>query len=67
MNPNRIPVNHRADLRAAGEKRDELYAQLEAEYTNLQNPIRTAAKFGIPEIIDPADTRALVCEWTSHM
>jgi hypothetical protein len=60
-------VNHRADLKAAGPKRDELYARLEAEYTNLQNPIRTANKFGIEEIIDPIDTRSVACAWAKHM
>ncbi len=60
-------VNHRADLKNAGEKRNELYARLEAQYMNLQNPVRTANKFGIEEIIDPADTRSLICAWTKHM
>ena len=62
-----IEVNHRADLKKAGDRRDEVYAQLEAEYMNLQNPVRTANKFGIAEIIDPADTRSLVCVWLKHM
>ncbi|KAK5175519.1 uncharacterized protein LTR77_000658 [Saxophila tyrrhenica] len=62
-----IEVNHRADLKKAGDKRDEVYAQLEAEYLNLQNPVRTANKFGVEEIIDPADTRSLLCSWTKHM
>jgi len=62
-----IEVNHRADLKRAGEKRQELYDKLEGEYTNLQHPLRVANKFGIEEVIDPADTRALVCEWTRHM
>lgn len=64
---NSRPVNHRADLKKAGDKRDEVYARLEAEYLNLQNPVRTANKFGIEEIIDPADTRSLVCAWVKHM
>ena len=29
-------MNHRADLKKAGDKRDEVYARLEAEYINLQ-------------------------------
>lgn len=60
-------VNHRADLKAAGEGRDQLYKRLEAQYMNLQNPVRTANKFGVEEIIDPAVTRSLVCAWTKHM
>jgi acetyl-CoA carboxylase carboxyltransferase component len=44
-----------------------VYNQLEAEYLNLMNPVRTANYFGIEEIIDPADTRAVICEWTKDM
>ncbi|KAL2391753.1 Propionyl-CoA carboxylase beta chain [Exophiala dermatitidis] len=62
-----IEVNHRADLRKAGDKAPELYRQLEAEYTNLQHPLRVSTKFGVEEIIDPAHTRLVVCEWTTHM
>lgn len=62
-----IEVNHRADLRNAGDKRDELYARLEAQYLNLLNPVRTANKFGVEEIIDPAQTRQLICAWAKHM
>jgi acetyl-CoA carboxylase carboxyltransferase component len=64
---NSMIVNHRADLKKAGDKRDELYARLEAEYMNLQNPVRTANKFGVEEIIDPAKTRTLLCRWTKYM
>ncbi|MGH7894728.1 MAG: acyl-CoA carboxylase subunit beta, partial [Candidatus Binatia bacterium] len=40
-------------------KRRELEAKLEA----LRSPFRTAEGFGIEEIIDPRDTRPLLCEW----
>jgi len=40
-------------------KRRELEAKLEA----LRSPFRTAESFGIEEIIDPRDTRPLLCEW----
>jgi acetyl-CoA carboxylase carboxyltransferase component len=66
-NANNKAVNHRADLKRAGDKRDEVYARLEAEYMNLQNPVRTANNFGIEEIIDPAKTRPLMCRWTKFM
>ncbi|KAF1811448.1 propionyl-CoA carboxylase beta chain [Eremomyces bilateralis CBS 781.70] len=62
-----IEVNHRAELKRAGDKKPEVYAHLEAEYMNLQNPVRTANRFSIEEIIDPADTRSVVCAWTKHM
>jgi hypothetical protein len=33
----------------------------------LQNPVRTANAFGVEEIIDPADTRHLLCTWVRHV
>ncbi|OAP56373.1 propionyl-CoA carboxylase beta chain [Fonsecaea erecta] len=62
-----IEVNHRAELRRAGDNYKQVYNRLEAEYLNLMNPVRTANYFGIEEIIDPAMTRSLVCEWTKDM
>ncbi|KAH0841029.1 hypothetical protein FOPE_06590 [Fonsecaea pedrosoi] len=62
-----IEVNHRAELRRAGDNYKQVYNRLEAEYLNLMNPVRTANNFGIEEIIDPAMTRSLACEWTKHM
>ena len=47
--------------------RDAVYNELYEDYRRLQNPARTAAAFNIEEIIDPADTRKLLCAWTSHM
>jgi acetyl-CoA carboxylase carboxyltransferase component len=35
-------------------------------YRTLQNPVRTANAFGIEEIIDPTDTRQLLCTWVRH-
>jgi acetyl-CoA carboxylase carboxyltransferase component len=33
----------------------------------LQNPVRTANAFGVEEIIDPADTRHMLCTWVRHV
>jgi hypothetical protein len=30
---------------------------------SLRSPFRTAEAFGIEEIIDPRDTRPLLCDW----
>lgn len=38
-------------------------AELEAHFQDLRSPFRTAEAFGIEEIIDPRDTRRLLCEW----
>lgn len=62
-----VEASHAKQLREAGEKREELYNELLEDYTRLQNPVRTAAAFDIPEVIDPADSRKLLCAWTTHM
>jgi acetyl-CoA carboxylase carboxyltransferase component len=67
-----IEVGHSFELkdierREGKEKRDARYAELESEYKRLMNPVRTANHFGIEEIIDPAYTRRVCCEWVDHM
>ena len=62
-----VEASHSRELREAGENAPELYKKLLDEYTRLQNPVRTAATFGVAEVIDPADTRKILCEWTTHM
>ncbi|KAK8106913.1 uncharacterized protein PG998_008926 [Apiospora kogelbergensis] len=67
-----IEVGHAHELREAEkvggpEKAAELYRELEAEYEGLMNPVRTANAFGVEEIIDPADTRLVVCTWVEHV
>lgn len=75
-----IEVGHRAELKkiyedsekAGGreeavkkskQKLDDLYA----EYTRLMNPVRTANAFGVEEVIDPAVTRPVLCQWIEHV
>jgi acetyl-CoA carboxylase carboxyltransferase component len=67
-----IEVGHSFELKEVErkegkEKRDARYAELESEYKRLMNPVRTANHFGIEEIIDPAYTRRVCCEWVDHM
>lgn len=62
-----VEAGHARALREAGDRRGELYEELLRDYTRLQNPVRTAAAFDVPEVIDPADTRKLLCTWTAHM
>ncbi|KAH8167625.1 hypothetical protein CIB48_g635 [Xylaria polymorpha] len=67
-----IEVGHSYELNEAAKKggqklADELYAKLEAEYNALMNPVRTANAFGVEQIIDPANTRSVVCNWISHV
>lgn len=64
-----IEVGHRHELKEAEKegRRDEVYKRLETEYQRLMNPVRTAARFGVEEIIDPKDTRKICCTWASMM
>ena len=67
-----IEVGHSAELKKiekehGPEARKARYKELDEEYRRLMNPLRTANHFSIEEIIDPADTRALVERWATHM
>jgi len=67
-----IEVGHSFELKQiekneGKEKRDERYKELEDEYKRLMNPVRTANHFGVEEIIDPAYTRRVCCEWAGHV
>jgi acetyl-CoA carboxylase carboxyltransferase component len=37
--------------------------EIEDQLNQFRSPLRTAEAFGIEEIIDPRDTRPLLCEW----
>ena len=37
--------------------------ELEEEYLRMGSPFRTAEQFGILDIIDPRETRAVLCDW----
>ncbi|KAF1850132.1 propionyl-CoA carboxylase-like protein [Cucurbitaria berberidis CBS 394.84] len=67
-----IEVGHSFELKEierqhGKEKRAERYAELESEYRRLMNPVRTANHFGVEEIVDPAFTRHVLCEWVMHV
>lgn len=67
-----ISVAHRAELsaiaRAQGkEAAEKQYKQLDDEYRRLMNPVRAANAFGVERIIDPKDTRAVLCDWVRDM
>ncbi|KAF1966585.1 ClpP/crotonase [Bimuria novae-zelandiae CBS 107.79] len=67
-----IEVGHSFELKEiekkeGREKRNQRYKELEDEYRRLMNPVRTANHFGVEEIIDPAYTRRVCCEWVTHV
>ncbi len=41
--------------------KDEIAARLEA----VRSPFRTAEAYLVEEVVDPADTRPLLCEWAA--
>jgi len=53
---------HRAEIEAAEDPKAYL-KELQETYRTIQSPFRTAEAFGIEDIIDPRDTRPLLCEW----
>lgn len=59
-----IAAAYRRELDALSEsERSARLAQLEAHYERLGSPFLTAEKFRIPDIIDPRDTRRVLCHW----
>ncbi len=38
-------------------------AELEAYYHRIGSPFRTAERFGVLDIIDPRETRSILCDW----
>ncbi len=60
-----IEAAYRRELEAADDPaalRDEIEARLNA----VRSPFRTAERFGVEEIIDPRDTRPLLCDWAER-
>ena len=41
-------------------------AEIEERLNAVRSPFRTAERFMIEDIIDPRDTRPLLCEWTAR-
>ena len=57
-----IEAAFRAEIEASADRSatiERIAAQLDA----LASPFRTAEHFGVQDLIDPRDTRALLCDW----
>ncbi|KAL0066346.1 hypothetical protein AAF712_006605 [Marasmius tenuissimus] len=65
-----IEAAYKRQLDAAGSKdpeaRNQLMNELLEKFEPVRNPIRYANKFGVEEIVDPRDTRPLICDWVTH-
>lgn len=59
-----IEAAYRRDLEAA-EDPVKMRAEIEERLNRVRSPFRTAEKFGIEEIIDPRDTRPVLCEFAN--
>ena len=57
-----VDAAHKAEIEAAADP-VAARAALEAKYHRIGSPFRTAEQFGILDIIDPRETRALLCDW----
>jgi acetyl-CoA carboxylase carboxyltransferase component len=60
-----IEAAYRRELEAA-EDPAALRAEIEERLNAVRSPFRTAERFGVEEIIDPRDTRPLLCEWAER-
>lgn len=59
-----IEAAYRRDLEAADDP-VKLRAEINERLNRVRSPFRTAEKFGIEEIIDPRDTRKVLCEFAN--
>ncbi len=59
-----IEAAYRAELDAAPD-RDTLRGEIAERLNRVRSPFRVAEAFGVEEIIDPRDTRALLCEFAN--
>ena len=59
-----IQAAYRRELEAAQDPA-ALEAEIMARLDSYRSPFRTAESFGVEKIIDPADTRRLLCEWVA--
>src|SRR3954453_10459349 len=60
-----LEAAYRRELEAA-EDPAALRADIEARLNAVRSPFRTAERFGVEEIIDPRDTRPLLCDWAAR-
>ena len=59
-----IEAAYRRDLEAAADP-VKLRAEIDERLNLVRSPFRTAEKFGIEEIIDPRDTRKILCSFAN--
>lgn len=50
----------------SSENPDARLAELLEYYRKFESPFRTAERFGVQDIIDPRDTRPILCDWVEQ-
>jgi acetyl-CoA carboxylase carboxyltransferase component len=60
-----IEAAYRRELETA-EDPVALRAEIQERLDAVRSPFRTAERFGVEEIVDPRDTRALLCDWAER-
>ncbi len=61
-----IEAAYRGDIEAAPDPKAKL-AEIEERLEKLRSPFRSAETFWIEEIVDPRDTRRLLCEFANDV
>lgn len=57
-----VEAAFRAQLAASADPEAEI-ARLRAQLAAIASPFRTAEHFGVQDLIDPRESRTLLCEW----
>src|SRR4029079_5253905 len=60
-----LEAAYRRELEAS-EDPVALRAEIEERLHAVRSPFRTAEGFGVEEIIDPRDTRPILCDWAER-
>ncbi|HWT92070.1 MAG TPA: carboxyl transferase domain-containing protein [Solirubrobacteraceae bacterium] len=60
-----LEAAYRRELEASDDP-VKLRAEIEARLNAVRSPFRTAERFGVEEIIDPRDTRRILCDWAER-
>jgi acetyl-CoA carboxylase carboxyltransferase component len=58
-----LEVAYKRMLAQAGPDAERMRAEIAERLESVRSPFRTAESFLVEEIVDPADTRPLLCEW----
>ena len=59
-----IEAAYKSDL-AKADNPAEMLADIESRLNQVRSPFRTAERFSVEELIDPRDTRPLLCEFAN--